>query len=321
MSKTKALLIVSTILVFVGIAIAGAGVALGGTSDLSHFTNNGGIISLGGSSKAEYGTVPVSQSFNKLEVTTTTIDVRIKTGDSCQVVYNVPEDRIPVVTNSHDTLKVSIPKDNSFFNFHFGTGTNNYYIEITLPENDKAYELDINGSTSDVTIDSVEMKGKIQLSTGDIIIKDCSLTSSKISVSTGDIKYTDCFIGKLEEKGSTGNHSFVRCDIDSLDISTSTGDVIFDESEIKDFKVEGSTADVKSYGSDFEEFEAKLSTGDITLTLPGTMDDYDFEIKTSTGDINIGNNSYKKKCEIDERNDKEIKAQTSSGDINISFTN
>ena len=317
MSKTKALLIISAILVFIGVAIGGAGVALGGTTDLYYYFMDGKFTAASSSDLAT-ASVPVDD-FTKIKVNTATVDIRIKQSDNYGVSYHVSEDHIPEVKTSGDKLTVTVPKTSSFFNFRFNS-TSEEYIEITVPYGDDYYDIDIDGSTSDIQIDKINSKCNIGVSTGNIVINSSELDdSSKLHVSTGNISLNNCNAEKLHTEGSTGDHFYTRCTIEDLDIDTSTGDVTFSESTIGEVSIDGSTSDIKSTGTSFKKIDISVSTGDVNLSLPGEENDYDYNISLSTGDLNVDGNTYHKSIKRDKGHDKKIIISGSSSDVNISF--
>lgn len=318
MSKTKTLVIISSILVIIGIAIAGTGVALGGTTNLSSYFKDNTLFSAG-SDNIVTGSVPIG-SFTTLKVDTSVTDIRINRGDEYSLTYHVTEDYIPEVQESGDSLIVK-SKKSGIFSFNFGLGSlDEQYIEITVPFGDDFYNLEIEGSTGDISVAGVNSKCNIDVSTGNISLSGCELASaSRLEVSTGNITLTNCTAGTLHTNGSTGDHLYSNCEIEELDIKTSTGDVTFLGSTIKKVSVDGSTSDIKSTGTAFTNIDISVSSGDVNLSLPGAENEYDYDISLSSGDLEVDGGSYHKSYRRDKGNSKSVKISGSSSDVFISF--
>lgn len=253
----KILLIVSLSLLAVGGAIFGVGLAMGGTLSYGFAYVDGKVVYT--NSDTNKNETKELQSFKKVQVNTSVIDIIIKKGDKFEISYDLPESFVPSYEIKNDTLYVST--DNHSFSFNFGFLFNkNNAITITVPQNDSLDYVEIEGSTADITLEDLNASGKIKLSTGALLLKNIN--------------------GKR------------------LDCETSTGSISFYNVKSNDIRVETSTGNFYGEMGDWQkeyDFEFKTSTGDI-LGLGFFADHYIankvgnpkfISIKTSTGDICI----------------------------------
>ena len=322
MKHTKFWLVLSLILFASGIGLAAAGTAMGGTwrmrFDLSDFKM------VTGSDDYVENTVKINDSFSKLEIDNSVIDITIKRGTECRVDYRVPEDLEPVVEVKGNTLRV-YSKDKggiSFFNFTM-IGDEDSYITITIPEDiaEKGLNFDVETSTGDIRVEDVNFQGRIESSTGDTTLVNLTAGNLEIEESTGDAVIENCEIkGDLKTSASTGTVTIKNTSIDGkYSAETSTGDIEVYDSGMGFFKMEGSTSDLTFKNVAVADVNIDTSTGDVKLSIDGNEDDYSIKLHTSTGDMNVaGREMDGKNFELVKGNNK-IVIETSTGDIDIDF--
>lgn len=114
-----------------------------------------------------------------------------------------------------------------------------------------------------------EENGSVKVTTnvGDVDIRCCEFDNINIKGSTSDITLEDVICkNDTDIKTSTGDISLESVELDSLNAKSSTGDIEINHSEVKSGKAQTSTGDVNTYNSDFiDTIGLYSSTGDIRL--------------------------------------------------------
>ena len=178
-------------------------------------------------------TIPAEYSFNKIDMTVSTGDAKIKAS----------------------------AKEMSF---NSSTG------DITL-ENSKYENLTVVGTTGTVNLNKIEVENnlKIETSTGEIKLNDVKAKGLKAETSTGDILVYETVIdGDMNLITSTGDVTFRASDAKSIKVETSTGDVTGSLLTGKAFTTKTSTGDINvPSNSGTDTCDIRTSTGDIEITI------------------------------------------------------
>lgn len=299
---TKVFLTLSIVLIIAGSALFGIGLSMGGKLNTTGFSFSGGTISIlqnGGDLVSDQFNL---QPFKTLNITTSVTDIYIEKGDNYSISYNVREDFIPVIDTKDDKLIVSCKNNNNNFNFNL-LSINTHKDErltITVPSDCDGINLDLSGSTADIHVSDICVSGKIDLSTGDIHLKNLNGEKLILETSTGDKHIKDCEYEEIEIKSSTGDNKINDSTFTTLKSKSSTGE----------FKASNTSADF---------INVSTSTGDVTMKLDGKEKDFDYDIHTSTGDVTVNDKRHKKNYKRDEDSDKKMTIDTTTGDISISF--
>ncbi|MBQ6575057.1 MAG: DUF4097 family beta strand repeat protein [Lachnospiraceae bacterium] len=294
MNKTvKIILIVAACMIPAGAIIAGIGIASGGRAGWSlGFSENGTSVNAGHVEE----TVELDD-FENMELEISTMDVTIKRGDSYSVSYRTRKGDEPVIENDGLTLKIRQP-NKIFVMFDFGgLGVDDGYT-ITVPEEAVPIGIDASISTGDLTVDRVNLSGRIKTSSGDIMISDTEGEMLEIESSTGDINGDKIKVGALSIGSSTGDINILRLFAQDFTSHTSTGDLNINNSELGKASID-------------------TSTGDIELSLNGSPDDYSYIVDTSTGDIHVNGDHTEKHYEKENGSKESISIHTSTGDVDV----
>lgn len=326
---TKTFLIFSVSLIAIGIALMSTGLFMGG-SLFTNFSFSGGKLNVfNNSSELKEGTIPCD-AFDSVCVDTSVTDICFEKGTAYSVSYCVREEFVPQVSQQDGRLTVFSGESSFGINFGiFNSGSDKKeLITITVPEDfyDEAelLKLEVNGSTADVTVNDLNVSGKIELSTGDIKLNNLKDISSSLSLetTTGDKKLNNCSLGELTLKSSTGDTKINNCTIDAALISeASTGELHIDNSSAGSIDCTSTTGDITISDFSSDRYKLKTSTGDIKMKISGNEKEFDYDVHTSTGDIKIDGNKYEKSYEhTDYSSKKLINAKTSTGSITVDFT-
>lgn len=256
----KKWLIIATVLVACGITV------FAGVMSINHW--NFTILNTDDLISNEYY---ITDSFYDISINYGTADIKfvMSKDDKCRVAVKEYSKEKHNVHVENDTLTIEY-KDTRKWYEHIGIRFGSPEIIVYLSKT-SCYNLLINGSTGDVTIDSLYMlisNIDISTSTGDININMASCENMNIKSSTGDINITD-----------------TNC-INKLKITASTSDIHFGypfRAGTIDIKV--STGDVTGFISSPHKFIVTTSTGDIEV--PKDSSNKICKITTSTGDVKI----------------------------------
>ncbi|MBR4343625.1 MAG: DUF4097 family beta strand repeat protein [Lachnospiraceae bacterium] len=322
MKGTKVWLLLATGMMVVGIGLASIGTVLGGKWNMGFNLKEFSFTT--GSDKIVEDTVKI-ESFDKLKVDLSTIDIFIRTGKEYSVFYRVPEDSVPDIECKNGTLKIEGKSKVSFFLFGGFTSDEDEYIIVTVPEgSENAFESDIETSTGDIKLENgIYSYEKITSSTGDISLTGVNNDDEwKIDTSTGYLNIKNCTMKSLDSKSSTGDVAISGSKIEKrYDAKLSTGDIQMDNTSMEKIQVKGSTSDITFNNVQVDDIDFDVTTGDIKLLLDGKNEDYSIKLHTSTGDMNIDGIEYDGKNFESQKGSKNIKIETSTGDITINYKN
>lgn len=300
MSKGKIItMIVAAVMVVSGISMLVVGLTVGASP----------VLSIGGRDQAVSkdirtvtDTVDLSD-FDKAEINVSSMDITIEEGSGYSLEYRVYEGAEPVaeVKGGHLTLKQPSGKSSFFiFDFRNVAEREKEYYKLTVPADLKSLDLDLDASSGDITVNGVNIEGRIDLSSGSMQIRDTESKDLELSASSGHINLENADLKELSLDVSSGDINLKSCKIDKIKGDSSSGEMTFD--------------DIKA-----DKIDLNSSSGDIVLNIRGDEEDYSFDIDTSSGDIKIGDKKMEDRYESGSNKSKSIKTETSSGDVNISF--
>ena len=297
MGKGKiVVMIIAAIMVVSGICMLVIGLTVGASP----------VISIGNKKTAENKEIKIVSDtvdlddFDKAKIDLSSIDMIIEKGSDYKLEYRVYEEDVPKYNVSGDKLTLTQPRNTSFFMFDFRTVADREkeYYKLTLP--DDLEDLDLVVSSGDITINGINIDGRIDLSSGDININDSEGKDLEITTSSGCITIANAEYKKLRFDVSSGDVKITDSGIDKLKGESSSGYQTFD-------------------GLKTDEIDLRASSGDITLTIDGDEDDYSFDIDTSSGDIKVGDKKMEDDYESGDGKKGSIKIDTSSGNVTVNF--
>ena len=194
---------------------------------------------------------------------------------------------------SKDKITIYLPQI-EYANLSIETDTG----DVVLPENFKFENIDVNGSTGDVTIQSSAVEQiNVNVSTGDIQLKQITAKSMTLSVSTGDIFLQSvAIVNTLTVKSSTGDARLIDLTCNAFSFDGSTGKVeLKNVVATQSFNINNKTGNVTFESCDAGEISVTTSTGDITGSL---LSEKIFIVDSGTGRIDIPRTITGGKCEL-----------------------
>ena len=212
--------------------------------------------------------------------------------DYIDINFKSPEIKIYLPEAQYNTLTIDV-----------STG------KINIPNNFSFGDVNIKGSTGDISFSASARDINVRLSTGDITLNGLTANNVSLTVSTGKISITDLTAsGDAFISVSTGKTFIQNTTAQSLTSKGTTGDISLKGVIVKEkLSAERSTGDVEFSRCDAGEIYIKTSTGDVEGTLLSAKH---FITSSKTGDIEVPKTHEGGVCNV----------QTSTGDIEIYIT-
>jgi len=225
-----------------------------------------------------------SEPVENLNIVTTNNDVKIeeKETEGIEVKIYDRKDAKPTAEVKDNTLYID-NKDEVRIGFSFGINGNSR-IEITVPKG-TTYNLDIEGTSSDV--DSlIDLKDvNINTNSGDINLKDANKTT--IKTISGDIKTNKT--DSLYIKTTSGD--MILGDINGkLTLNTTSGDIKINKLNLtKDSSIKVTSGDIIIGKTNEIYVDAHTVSGDTRINTNNRKADVELKINTISGDIIVNN--------------------------------
>lgn len=291
----KIVLIVAVCLIPLGIMVAVFGVFLGGKMSWRYEFGKG----VSTSSSEMVSDIVDLKEFDTLEIDVSSVDVSIVEGDSYRLEYRTEKEKEPVITEKGGKLTVTQPSTGiSFFNFEINPEDDTYTIMV--PQGSKVINVKAEVSSGEITIDRVNMSGRIEASSGDILINDIEGEKLEVKTSSGKIACDKVRASETYFEASSGDIELLRINNDKLTCETSSGDIAINDSEA-------------------ESVDCNASSGEVSMELNGNADDYSYDIDASSGDIKVNGQETEDRFVKEAAGNGKIKIKTSSGDIEVSI--
>ena len=225
-----------------------------------------------------------TESISNLNIITTNNDVKIeeKEVEAIEVRIYDRKDAKPEAYVENNTLYIN-NKDEVRIGFSFGINGSSRIV-ITVPKN-TTYNLDVEGTSSD--IDSlINLKDvNINVVSGDINLKDS--LDTVIKTTSGDVELGTT--NKLSINTKSGD-----VDINSvnskLTIEVISGDININKVNLtKDSTIKTISGDVTIGTTNRIYVDAHTVSGDIKVNTNDRKSDYELKINTTSGDIKVNN--------------------------------
>ena len=298
-AKTKAWLILATILVLMG-AVLFAGVM----SFLKWDFRNLAPLS--------YRTVTheIQEPFDSISVNTNTANVIFALADDqkCKVTCYETDKESHSVNVKDGVLTITQEDQRSLYDY-IGFYNESQQITIYLPET-KYETLLLQGNTFDMEVPTgfLFQNAELILSTGDVYFGASVLDTLRIQGSTADIVAENMTAGFMDLSVSTGDITLTNITGTDLAATMSTGDIsLHNVIAAQSFRIETSTGDVKFTDCDAADIQIKTRTGDVSGNF---LTNKVFVTEVSTGDVNVPNTTTGGICRI----------QTGTGDIHLEIS-
>ena len=244
-------------------------------------------------------TVDLSE-FRELKVDVSAMNTYIEAGDSYKLEYRVREDYIPKVEERGDKLTITQP---SHFGINLGGlfDSEEEYYRLTVPKDAGMLEFDVESSSGTVSVEDLQIEGKIKISSGEMILRDIEGEELKLYASSGNIQLKNVNTKELKLDLTSGSVQAETCTTDELDAEMTSGNM----------KLE----DMKFNKADFD-----MTSGDIDAEIYGNEEDYSYNLKSTSGDLRINGNSYDEKYKSGDDKDHMITVDMTSGNFDLTFS-
>ena len=214
-----------------------------------------------------------------INVKSSNVEINPVDSDKLNVKVYDTEDRDISIKLKNDTLEIINNKSRvGFFLF----GSQNPRVIIDVPKNNK-YNLDIYGTSSDITVKSNMENIKINVTSGDIKLKDAN--DVEIKVTSGDI-----IVGEVSNllTSSTSGDVEVNKVTEKVNVETTSGDIKIDELSLtKNSKIKATSGDVIIDKVNDIYIEGKARSGDVDINKNNRHSDIELRIETTSGDIEV----------------------------------
>ena len=247
------------------------------------------------------GSVDITE-FNSLNVDVTSMEVEFKTGDKYAFEYTVYDDDVPDVKQNGQELTIKQP-DHSYFIRLDLRGINDHEKEkyiITVPKNDKSYELDYRASSGSLNVEDINISGNVEITSGDVYFKGTASDDLTFKASSGDMNLSGSNISRFKSIITSGSINANNCEFDDINTKMTSG-----EMNITDSKCNTAFFD--------------MTSGDVDLQLIGSEDDYSYDFDMTSGEVKLADVEFNGDYRKDNNTGKEIKIRMTSGSAVINF--
>lgn len=225
-----------------------------------------------------------TENVENLKVLTTSNDVVIeeKETDSINVKVYDRKDAKPTSKIENNTLIIENKKEPSI-GFSFGIN-GSAKIVITVPKN-STYNLDVEGTSSDID-SSINLKDvNISVTSGDISLKDSN--NIAIKTTSGDVKLGSTNTSSINVK--SGDISIEEIN-NKLTLSATSGDVRIDKINLNsDSSISVVSGDVLIGKTNDIYINTSVVSGDVKVKTNNRHAKNELKIKTTSGDITVNN--------------------------------
>lgn len=277
--STKVLLIVAVCMMFAGLAVSTAGLAMAGYDFTKLGTQN--MVS---------NTYELKETFSKIHMELTTTDVAFAPSedDKVKVVCYEEEKVRHTVQVEENTLVIRQQDDRQWYDyigFHFVSPK----VTVYLPEAE--YE-------------SIQ----IECTTGKVDMPAAfTFQNAQLHLTTGAVQWKADVRKALSVHSTTGRIVTEGVQCGSLDIRTTTGEAKLSDTQAEGrLAVEVTTGSVKLSRVDAGEISIETATGNVSGTL---LSGKIFTVETSTGNVKVPESTSGGKCRI----------ETATGNIHITI--
>lgn len=191
-----------------------------------------------------------------------------------EVKIDYPDDERISVEQVNDTLSIREFKSNKLTN-------DNLSISITLPSNYKLNQIDIGGSSCDVSVVGVNVADlALFTASGDLNAANLKGDKAYIGTVSGDLSLKDITFDKMDVNSVSGDQMFDGVKTPKLKGNSVSGDLEANNIEINKFDFNSISGDSEIKNSVIDELSLESISGDIDVKLNGNYKDYKVEVRT-----------------------------------------
>ena len=216
-------------------------------------------------------------TFDKIEIDTSVMDITIKEGDNCHLEYDCVEYMEPDFSVKNDVFKLKQPSKP-----HWGRN-NKCKMTLTIPSGTGLSITDIVSDVGDININNTESRNiSIESDVGDINIESCTFETSEIEGDVGNIDIKKSSLGKSDIETNTGEITIKDCEFKDIEVYNDIGNVDLNTSyHISNYDIE-LTTDLGSIN-----FNGSKQKRHFYQAASGSSETYRISIETDIGSISV----------------------------------
>lgn len=218
------------------------------------------------------------EAFEKISIDTDIAGIKLVKGEEYKVSYKYPEEELPEIKVSGDTLHIKHKQKIDLIN---NSEEDSRTIVITIPE--------------EAILKDIQMDNYV----GTVYITDMVAENCDITVKTGDVEVQNC--------------KFTECVV-----SNSVGEITITDSEAEMCEITAKTGDVNVENCRLEKCIAESNVGTVSVDLPDKLGAYTIEVSTNVGTTYVNDEEQEKEYRAEGTGTGEIHASVNIGDITIS---
>lgn len=158
-----------------------------------------------------------TQPFNKLNISLTSQDLSIVSGDAFEIRFHGPKDLIPNVKIGDERATIVGPKKPyRFLLLSVKTGTENF-LEVTVPKQMRLEEVQLQLISGDSKLQGLSVEElETKSSSGNVFISNCQIEDGEIKTVSGNCNINRTSFTYLESRLKTGNNDISNCRIKNV---------------------------------------------------------------------------------------------------------
>lgn len=216
-------------------------------------------------------------TFDKVEIDTSVMNITIKEGNNFHLEYDCVEYLKPDLSVKNGIFKLKQPSKPRW-------GRNNKCsMTLTIPSGTVLSTTDITSDVGDININTTESTNiSIESDVGNINIESCTFETSEIEGNVGDIDINKSVLGKSDMETDTGDIDIKDCEFKDIEIYNDVGNVDLNTiSDISNYNIE-LTTDIGSIN-----FNGNKQKKHFYQAASGSSETYRIYIETDIGDISF----------------------------------
>lgn len=284
------------------------------------------------------------EEFDNLTVDVESCDVEIRQGERYQISYKLEKRNIPdiEVTDGRLTVVKKPEKKHRFggsfiwFSNMFEVSSKRAIITITVPEEHKLSELNVDCEFGNIEIDNMVAKScEIKSESGNVTVIGLETETGEIVSEYGNITLADCSGKSCTVKGESGNGSFENLTFDEMNVEMEYGNIKINNDKIDMLTLKAESGNVVANNLTAKQFEGTMEygntnidkssidklkltceSGNVKVNLIGSLEDYDLDLYSDVGNIKVNGEKQGNKAIITGK-EKQINIQSEYGDIDV----
>jgi len=229
-----------------------------------------------------------TDAFTSVELDADAGNFSIVYGDNYSIYYNLPEKLVPTYTIENKTLKIKSTGKHFAFNF-FGNSSGKYSITLTIPKDTVLDSTSLDISAGDIDLKNIAFNSLfIDTSAGNVNIDKVTAENLEIDTSAGNINLDNVTVKNLKADTNAGNIDSRNLKAESIKADTSMGNIDFNAPVFTEANFDSSMGDIDISVTDaFKKLTANCSMGSVNFKYDRTVADEEISLTTNMGEIEV----------------------------------